>query len=55
MTDNITWTDEAQERLKKIPFFVRKMAKAKIEKEAVEKGMAEVTVEFMEEIKKDQH
>ncbi|MGR3219489.1 MAG: PCP reductase family protein [Candidatus Anammoxibacter sp.] len=55
MTDNITWTEDALERLKKIPFFVRKMAKAKIEKEAIEKGMTEITVEFMAEVKKDQH
>lgn len=55
MTDNITWTEEALERLEKIPFFVRKMAKAKIENEAIEKGVTEITVEFMSEVKKGQH
>ena len=55
MTDNIIWAEDALERLKKIPFFVRKMAKAKIEKEAIEKGKTEITVEFMAEVKKGQH
>lgn len=55
MEDKLTWTPEAEERLKSIPFFVRKMAKAKIEKEAIKDGETEITVEFMHKVREKQH
>ena len=55
MTDKVVWTEEALERLKAIPFFVRKMAKAKIEKEAVKSGETEITTEFMQKVKNQEH
>lgn len=52
MSQELTWKPEALELLKKIPFFVRPVAKKKIEKDALEKGMTEITAEFMEEVRK---
>ena len=46
------WEVDALIKAKKIPFFVRKLAMAKIELYAAEKGLANVTVEAVEEAKK---
>lgn len=49
MTDqSIQWDEEALKRIEKIPAFVRKMAKSKIEKAAVEAGEQKITVEFLD-------
>jgi hypothetical protein len=49
MTDqSLDWDEDALKRLEKIPSFVRKMAKAKIEKAAKEAGEERVTSEFMD-------
>jgi radical SAM protein with 4Fe4S-binding SPASM domain len=45
------WTEPAEERLKKVPFFVRSMVRAAVERYAVEKGCREVTPEMMEELR----
>ncbi len=45
------WTDEAREKLKEIPFFVRPGARKKIEKFATEKGVDLITVEIYTEAK----
>ncbi len=45
------WTEAAEERLKRVPFFVRSMVRAAAEKYAVEKGCEEITPEMMEELK----
>lgn len=47
----IRWTAEAQERLNRIPEFVRPMAQKSIEMQAKEKGLDEINAEVMEEIK----
>jgi multimeric flavodoxin WrbA len=47
----VVWTAEAREQLGKIPFFVRKMAKQRIEEEARKKGLSEITIELMLEVK----
>ena len=44
----IDWEEDALKRLEKIPPFVRKMAKSKIEKAAQEAGEEKVTSEFMD-------
>jgi hypothetical protein len=49
MSDQLLpWDEEALQRLEKIPSFVRKMAKAKIEKAATQAGEEKVTVNFMD-------
>lgn len=49
--DKIRWEKEAEERLAKAPFFIRPLARAKVEKAAAQAGVTEITVEFMEKIK----
>ncbi len=48
----VFWTPEAKKAINKIPFFVRHMAKRTIEEEAREKGISEITVDWMLEVKK---
>ena len=45
------WDEEASSRLEKIPIFVRRMARSKIEKRASEKGKTVVTLEDVEDAK----
>ena len=45
----LVWSEEALERLNRIPSFVQPMAKAGIEEFAREKGLAEITGEVMDE------
>ena len=45
--EKIPWDDEALKRLEKMPSFVRKMVKNKIEKAALQAGETKVTAEFM--------
>jgi len=47
----IPWTESAEERLKKVPFFVRSMVRAAVERHAIEKGCSEITPEMMEELR----
>ncbi len=51
-SDDIEWDAEAVKRLEKAPFFVRKMARAKVEKAAQKLGEKRITVELMEKVKK---
>ena len=48
---NITWDAAALKRLEKAPFFVRGMAKRKVEAEAVKQGVHHITEAFMEQVK----
>ena len=48
-----TWTQAAEERLKKVPFFVRSMVRSAVERYAVEKGCLEITPEMMENVKNE--
>ena len=45
---DLVWTEEALERLNRIPSFVQSMAKAGIEEFAREKGIAQITGEVMD-------
>ena len=45
------WDEEASSRLEKIPIFVRRMARSKIEKRASEQGKSIVTLEDVEDAK----
>jgi hypothetical protein len=48
VSNNISWTVEAETKLKEIPFFVRPAARKKIEKFAQERGASEITVDIYE-------
>ncbi|MDA8388837.1 MAG: SPASM domain-containing protein, partial [Nitrospiraceae bacterium] len=45
------WSREAGERLNRVPFFVRSMVKAAVERYARERGCSEITPAIMEELK----
>lgn len=45
---NISWTAEAEAKLKEIPFFVRPAARKKIENFAQSKGLNEIDVQVYE-------
>jgi len=47
LTDQVTWTPEAKERLKKIPIFLRGLIKKKLEERAVAEGVP-VTKDLMQ-------
>ena len=49
--DDITWTKEAEERLKRAPSFVQPMAKRAIISYAREKGIREITLQVMDVVK----
>jgi hypothetical protein len=52
MTEKITWTPEAEVKLKDIPFFVRPFAFRKIEKFARDNNFPQITLEVYEQAKK---
>lgn len=41
------WSEEAKEAVSKVPFFIRKRVKRKVEEEALQSGAAEVTLEHV--------
>ena len=47
----MNWTEEAEEMLKKIPVFARKMAKNKIETQAEADGVEEIDAEYMAKVR----
>ncbi len=49
LTDTLEWTREAKAKLKKIPFFVRSQAKARIEQLTRAAGKDVVTEEIVEQ------
>ena len=51
MSNNICWTAEAEAKLKEIPFFVRPVARNKIENFAREQGKLEINIEVYEHVK----
>ncbi|MFQ5632772.1 MAG: PCP reductase family protein, partial [bacterium] len=50
-TSEIVWTNEAEERLARIPDFVRPMVKKSIEQHARDNGYSEINATVMEEVK----
>lgn len=51
-TENqMKWTDAAEERLQRIPDFIRPMVRKSIEQHAIEKGISEITATVMDEMK----
>ncbi len=49
--DNLVWTEEAQLRIKKVPFFVRNMAKKTVINFALEKGVTLIDAKLMDEVR----
>lgn len=47
----LTWTEDAEERLTRVPEFVRPMVRDSVERHARERGCREVTCEVMDEVK----
>ncbi len=47
----VTWHPDAERRVSRIPSPVRAMARVELERTARDRGMPEVTVELMEEVK----
>ena len=52
MSEKMSWTAEAEAKLKDIPFFVRPFAFKKIEKYAQDHNYSQITLEVYEEAKK---
>jgi hypothetical protein len=50
-TEKPIWEDEALKKLEKAPFFIRKIAKNKVEKAAIAKGESRITLEFVEQVR----
>ncbi|MBF0344866.1 MAG: radical SAM protein [Nitrospirae bacterium] len=48
---SIKWDDDARERMKRVPAFMKKMIVGLIEKKAAEKGITVITSEFVKEMK----
>jgi len=53
-TESLKWDDDALKKIEKAPFFIRKLAKNKVEKAAVANGMTRITVEFVEQVRQKQ-
>jgi hypothetical protein len=49
--DNLIWTEEALERIKKVPFFVRGMARKTVINFATEKGVTTIDAKLMDEVR----
>ena len=47
----VDWSPEADRRLANVPSGIRAMAKVELERTALDRGMKEVTVQLMEEVK----
>ncbi len=50
----LLWTAEAEERLKRVPFFVRSMVRGAVERYALENNCQEITPQLMAEAKQKQ-
>jgi radical SAM protein with 4Fe4S-binding SPASM domain len=50
---SLTWSADAEARLARIPSFVRGVVTERLEKYARERGVAEITVELMAEVRRD--
>lgn len=49
--DELEWTAEAKERINKVPFFVRGMAKKTVINFAIERGIKTIDGELMDEVR----
>lgn len=51
-TGQLIWEDEALKKIEQAPFFIRKLAKSKVEKAAIADGKTTITLEYVEQIRK---
>lgn len=51
LSDFVRWTPEAQDMLKRIPFFVRSQARQRVEALARRAGAEVITAEFVEKVR----
>ena len=49
--DDLIWTEEALDRIKKVPFFVRGMARKTVINFATEKGVTTIDAKLMDEVR----
>ncbi|QPJ65748.1 MAG: hypothetical protein G3M78_10240 [Candidatus Nitrohelix vancouverensis] len=49
--DDLIWTEEAQQRIKRVPFFVRNMAKKTVINFALERGVTTIDAKLMDEVR----
>ena len=49
--EDVEWTQEAKQRIQKVPFFVRNMAKKTVLTFAKEKGVAIIDAKLMDEVR----
>lgn len=49
---HMIWSKEAEQRLSRLPFFLQKMIKGRVERRAREEGREIITLEFMEDLRK---
>ena len=49
--EDLTWTDEAKERISRVPFFVRNMAKKTVVSYALENGITVIDAEVMDHVR----
>jgi hypothetical protein len=49
---SVVWSEEAEVRLNRIPYFLRAMVKKGLERHANEQGIPRITVDLMEELRK---
>ena len=50
-TANLQWDEDALKKIQKAPFFIRKLAKNKVEKAAIASGTTKITAEFVEQVR----
>lgn len=50
---DIQWEQDALDRINQAPFFIRGVAKRKVEKVALRMGHSVVTLELVEQVKQD--
>jgi len=49
---HLIWSEEAGQRLSRLPFFLQKMIKGRVERRAREEGRSLITLEYMEDLRK---
>ena len=49
--DDLIWTEEAEQRIKKVPFFVRGMAKKTVINYAMENGITTIDAKVMDQVR----
>ncbi len=50
----VVWDEKALEKLEKVPVFIRKMVKGKVEKAALAKGESKITADLMDKIRTEE-